>query len=1027
MRNVFLIGLAILLSLSALPTGNAAGYATTYGARVLAASTDFNPLYQATPLVPTICSRDTGVAATATDDLYYVHNINTVSATVGSGDVRLTSQGGFTSGTLVVSETDVSQPFGGLACTAFEANVGYIEADGLPGFTAGDEVVWSADATLGAGDIRLSSATGSGDSITTTAGTYVVGTDTDVVAAGNANGLTPDSTAVVGKGSFVLRFYDANLNGILDSGDTLYLAFSPAASPAPASPTVSDIYLYAGSAFGSFGTKVLRSSTDYLPELDVCGAGPTCFLATTTAVPGTCANLFIHFNDDLGQPGLGVIQMNDIALYVPSTTTCASPQPASTISTGTRVTTTTQLQGTAIVASTALAAQIYFEDANSNTYFDAADPVYIHRTPALGGTGAAPPATGVAAGDFRVTSVTAGASTFSAGTVVASADADSGAAFATIATNVGPGTWFARRLNVDGATENPLTSATLIRYADLTPAGVCGTVAAPCFTAGTDAVYVDTDSSSTVTAGDIRLNAGSTGLGAGPATAVVGGDADAVAVRALVTSSDFRVTGGDATFDNTRGETAYFSRDAFVNGLDYRVVAAAGSSLAAGAVACPADVDCTDQGVHTSDVFYLSRCAVTCNGRIVLNDVQLAPSSGTRIASSAGADFVPTLKPLVTVGGTLLRYNRGDAGAVNDDTFYASTGSTTAITVNAARLTPLGASLAAGTTVATGDTEELSATTAVTADTAGGLAGRIKSCDLDSIPGYTLNDAVYVDNPLGGTTGALSNNDLRITSITISGQSYTAGTIVQLGNLDLQQTTCATWTAGVWTMAYHDDNANSVFDTGDVLYALPPSALSQTQPVLGAVYLSGSGGSTSSGSSGGTTPVTPVTPPTNPPSSSSGTTSSTTSSSTSSAPSTLDDLNQALKASLTVTHGADGSNVVAWAAQPGALGYQVWSHNSPWTLVMTVDGSTTTIVQKASASTHYLVTAFTSEATKLIDINTQPVPGLGVNPDGPAPDGSAGTAGTSTSKGKGAIPAPELVLGLGAVAVALAVARRRLA
>jgi hypothetical protein len=1019
MRNVSLVALAILLSLSGLPMAQAAGYTTTYGAKVLPASTDFNPLYQAVPqAAPTICSRDTGVAATASDDLYYVHNINTVSANVGAGDVRVTSQGGFASGSIVTSEADVSQSFGGLACTAFEANVGYIESDGLPGYTAGDEVVWSADGTLGAGDIRLSSASGSGDSVTSTPGTYVVGTDTDVVAAGNANGLTPDSNVVVGKGSFLLRYFDANLNAILDAGDTLYLAFSPATSPAPASPTINDVYLYAGSAFGSFGTKVTRSSTDYLPELDVCGAGPTCLLATTSATPSPCSTLFIHFNDNLGQGGQGFVQMDDIVLYAPSTTTCASPQPSSVVSAGTRVTTPTQLQGTAIVASSALAAQVYFVDANSNNYYDAADPVYIHRPATLGGTGATPPANGVTAGDFRVTGVTAGASTYSAGTVVA---------FAAIATNPGPGTWFARRLNVDGATETPLTSTSNIKYADLTPAAVCGTLAAPCFTAGTDAAYVDTDSSGTVTAGDIRLNAGATGLTAGPATAVVGGDADLT--RALTATSDFRTGGGDATFDNGRGEVVYYSRDAFVNGLDYRLVAATGSALAAGAVACPADVDCTGQGLHTSDVFYISRCVVTCTGRLVRNDVQLAPSSGTRVTSASGADFVPTLQALPTPTGTFLRYNRGDAGSVIDDTFYASTGaSTTAITVNSGRLTPL-ASQAAGTTVMTSDTEDLAATAPAVSGVAN-LASLVKSCDLDSIPGYTLNDPVYVDNPpaTGGSAavGTLSNYDVRVTPVTVNAQSYTAGTIVGLGSGDLQTTTCATLVGG-WTLAFYDDNANSVYDVGDVLYALPPSALTQTQPVLGAVYFSGSGGSTSSGSGGGvvTPPVTTTGPTTTTSTSTSATTTTDSATTTTAAP-TLEDLNKALKASLTVTHDAEGNNVLTWAGQPGVAGYQVWSHSSPWALVLNVDANTNTLVQKAPASTHYLVTAYTSEATKLGDINSQPVPGLGVNPDGPAADGSGGSASTTT-KGKGAIPAPEIVFGLAAVAVALAVARRRLA
>src|SRR5207237_255662 len=77
--------------------------------------------------------------------------------------------------------------------------------------------------------------------------------------------------------------------------------------------------------------------------------------------------------------------------------------------------------------------------------------------------------------------------------------------------------------------------------------------------------------------------------------------------------------------------------------------------------------------------------------------------------------------------------------------------------------------------------------------------------------------------------------------------------------------------------------------------------------------------------------------------------------------------NQALKDGLVGTHEPDGNNKLAWPTQGGVAGYQVWSHNSPWALVITVDAGTNTLVQKGPASTHYLVTAFTSDATKLTD------------------------------------------------------------
>jgi hypothetical protein len=108
------------------------------------------------------------------------------------------------------------------------------------------------------------------------------------------------------------------------------------------------------------------------------------------------------------------------------------------------------------------------------------------------------------------------------------------------------------------------------------------------------------------------------------------------------------------------------------------------------------------------------------------------------------------------------------------------------------------------------------------------------------------------------------------------------------------------------------------------------------------------------------------------------------------------------------------------------MGYQVWSHASPWALVMSVDASTNTVLLKAPASTHYLVTAYTSEATKLTNVNTQVVPGLGVNPAGPAADGSTGAASSGTTS-KAPIPAPGILLVVGAVGVAFALTRRKLA
>src|SRR5688572_3736465 len=97
---------------AAISTGN-------LGSKVTTSTTDFNPQYAATPATPTICSRDTGVAADVTDDLYYL-NIDGAGTVVAAFDLRLTTAESRQAGTFVgTSDSDLGQTFNGLACTAF--------------------------------------------------------------------------------------------------------------------------------------------------------------------------------------------------------------------------------------------------------------------------------------------------------------------------------------------------------------------------------------------------------------------------------------------------------------------------------------------------------------------------------------------------------------------------------------------------------------------------------------------------------------------------------------------------------------------------------------------------------------------------------------------------------------------------------------------------------------------------------------------------------------------------------------------
>ncbi|MEK6986094.1 MAG: hypothetical protein AABX89_06915 [Candidatus Thermoplasmatota archaeon] len=1032
MRRTLLVSLVALLLLANLPAGQAVNYGT-FGGKVLPSSTDFNPLYVDTPGAdPTICSRDTGIAATATDDLYYL-NIPGDGTTVSAFDVRLTTAGGFSAGTLVSSsDADVSQSFNGLACTAFETKVGYVEADGLPGYSPGDQVVWSADAVLGTGDIRLSTSTPQ-DGSAGTAGTFVDATSaTDVSAFGDNDGLYPDcagspplgaactGSAILEQGAnFSPRFFDANINLVFDTGDSLYVAYKPASSQAPTSPSVNDLALFAG-AGGSFGAKVARSSADYLVEPDLFGTAP---VLATIGTAGLCSPLVIHFADALGAAA-ATVQMDDVILYS-NVAACTSPAPASTVTAGTRVSTVAHFQGSALTpaAGVALAGLIYFVDANGNGYQDATDPVYLHRTIALGGTVDAVPTLGIVAGDLRLTAVTAGASSFTVGTVVGGTEADVGA-FAGSKTSAHADihlttqSWFVRRLNQDGASETPLQTATLVKYVD------AGTASR--YDPTTDAVYVDLDSSGTVTAGDTLL------LGT------------AAALTTVLVAGDFKVSGADATFDVARSESVYFSKDAFVNDEDLRVAKGTGVTLTVGAsgtqVACPADADCTTQGIHTSDLLQFSWCvtATSCFGRLQPNDLQVAPTLGTRTTTAVGADFIPTLKALPTAGGRLLRQNLGEASSIVDDTFYISGGSATAVTTSAVRITPLIAqSKAAGAFVVTGDTIDLAAgaTSSNVDATTKTAASLIRFRDTDGLGGYTLNDVVYMDLDAPAVVGAVPDT-LTVADIRLSTQSslsLTAGTYVLAGNTDLTAGTAfGAIPANAFTLMYFDDNLNGLFDNGDMLYAIPPSPASTTQPVIGAVYLAGGGGTTTGGTSGGGAPV--VTTPVTTTATASSTAAPTSAAPTSAAPTTAADgtlsgsatvvaANKGLDASLAVKR-EDNGNSLTWTSQPGVSGYQVWSHTSPFVLLTTLaDPSASSFRHPgADANTVYLVTAFsgTDGVLTAAQVNAGQVPGLAA---GTAPGGDVATS--ETSSGKAPIPAPGLVFGVAAVALALWAARRR--
>ncbi|MHB8633823.1 MAG: hypothetical protein ACYDBQ_07665 [Thermoplasmatota archaeon] len=1102
MRRLVLGLIVLSLAAALLPTPGTAASFGTFGAKVLSTSLDYKPHVQAVPGPgPTMCARDTGTVGVSSDDLYYIHMAGT-GTTVSAFDLRVTTAEGRQAGTLVLpGDTDVGQTFTGTGkglttgCAPFAANVRYLESDGFPGWTAGDELVWSTDAILNVGVVRLTAPVPTGeDAVSVSAGTVVATlTDSDASMITNNNGLYPDCTGspptaaacgttaiLLGAGTFSLVYVDANLNAAVDSGDSLYISQNRLATPDTTTTNINDVILLtpAGSAFG---TRVARSSADYLlkPEI-LCAGGITqgCFSTAPIlayvrylGADSSCDRLFIHFKQYDGAST--VVQNDDLVLYSPAAglTSCPVPPPASSIAPGTRVSGTTTFQGSVFTGTAALASNIYYVDANGNGRWDSTDPAYIHRPTALGGS---TNTVGLTAGDFRITSITAGSNSYAAGSIVAAGDGDL-TAYGTAAVNNEAGkAWVVRKLNYDGANPIPLQTVTSVIYHDANANGV--------WDPATESVYLDvgttgngcgtTGTTGCVNTGDFLLHKGSdSGVSGAAATApylntaiTCPGPVDCTWLStSLVASTDFKTTGGDNTADVSQKETIYFSKDLWVNDEDYALPAATGSTVSGGVDGQVPTATCTlnalssvcaDEGIQTSDQLYFSWCpAAGCPGRMIANDLSVSPTMGTRQTSTIGGDLMPTLKALPQDGGTLLRYNAGDASTVTDDTWYVQTSSATTVTVNALRLLPLGTN-AAGTIVQSGDVADTSALVTADPSGAGSFACRLASRDVDGIAGYSLGDPVYVNNPgpaFGGTTdGVLSQFDERVSTVTSGGLTFNPGTFVVSGNQDLLTGTAFTGvvqppappcnTAAGWTVGYWDDNQNNQFDFGDVMYALPPGspALSTfPTPVLGAVYLTGAGGSTTTTSSGGGGGGY-VPPPTTSPAAVTTTTTAPPSSTTTAAPpptttpaatqavsnSALGTDNLAIDASLTVTQTSAG-DVLTWTAQAGAAGYQIWRDNGQgYVLVGNVNGTTTYTDAQGGANSFYLVTVYSSDSLGshgyALDITKQGVPSgghlKGVHALAMAPS-------TSKPKSGPGVATPTLVAGL--MALAFVAARRR--
>ncbi len=1012
MRRIALASLAVVLVLATVPYPASAVSYGTFGTLVTASSTDFKPTYTDAGLTPKVVDATGGGGDLSTHALF-LDLSNTPTQVDANQDLGLA--GTATKGALATTTTSATD------LGAFLSNVRYLESDGIMGLTTGDIVVWSLDATLSANDIILSSTVSPAEGGATTGGTVITAGSTLLTSATNANGIYPDSLTLT-SATFFLKSFDANGNGALGTGDRLFLTTNTGSTP-----QVGDIYLGIGTG-GTLGTVVTSSDTSYV----LSPGAVTAYLgATYTGAGASTDGLWIHFPTPGGTNAN--LLTNDIILRSAPSTSGAAGSVVTTPSTG---------QGLALAspATTSLAPLIFYLDVDGTTGYSIGDPVYLNRPSALGGGADAGCATApcLDALDYRLTSITVGSATYAAGTVVGASDQDLAQYAAKIGNeNKGTGVWAVRLFDNDNGGGLTLNSLTNAKFADIA-GGTANT-----WDVATEPVYVSANA--VVTSGDKRVYtvAGQPALG----TVVCTGTPDADCGRTFVTSpaaatalADFKVSGGDGVYDSTSGEAVYFSKDARVNALDQRLTVL--GTLLTGAV-LSADADAIQRHVETSDQLFASFCPTgTCQPRLTWNDILLAPTLGTRygfgptvgLTTLTTTGFIPTLKAVTL---QLIRYDRDPSGGDTTDGFYASNDGT--LGTNDLRLVGFSGGAGPGLFVTGSNTEEVSAGSSATS-IAANVASLIKYRELDGLTGFTAGDVAYIDLTTtgsvisGASNGVLDLNDIRLSNYPSGGAG---GNVVAAGGSETTNSQTGQALTGTFVLAYFDANGDGVFSADDVLYAVPTAIGSTAQVPLNAIYLSGAGGTIGGAAPVSSTPV--VTTPNT--ATSTGTASSSASASSSSSsispPTTASDgtlggnpdvvkANQGIKDSLQVDLSG-GVAKLTWAQQDAITGYQVWSHNSPYVLLATLnDPSKTSYTDAAgTTSTGYLVTSFHGSDGNLTaaQVNAGQIPGLKANT---IPAGAVGTGAVSATSTKAPIPAPGIVVALGAVAVALVLARRRL-
>lgn len=960
-RSVVTIATVVIFLSLVVPTSVGVSFGA-FGDLVKAADKDYAQLLVAPSTLtggfdtPFLCARTNTAIGGLTDDYFYLRWAGSCAAGVSTGDIRITTTTPGGSAGTVVGDGSADR---GLAYDtpvgAFLAGVSYLETDGKPGYTVEDAVYYSADATLDVVNADLRLATISAGGVSNTAGTIVTVTSaTDRTEAADNDGNYPDSTALLAQGTFLLRVVD-NGDGIFnpESDKILLTTATPTATPSIG-------YIQFNAVGGqTFGQKIKSTTTDYDVRLIDQGAVT---IVETNAVTNPVADrhLFLHFADN--DATNDHIQVGDILIKSGSQTI------------GTRVSSNTNGAGEVITVSASFVAHVFWIDVDGNNHFTpATDPVYWNR-PATGFGGAAD-ALALTVDDVRLTSVTVGGSTFAAGSVVATGNADL-SSFGGLAANDGiAGAWYlllhdidisnsvdltvmtnARisgadttwNLGVDGAYvttastvgdtvirllapptlgntildcngllgDHPDCAAALLDVAAFSTTGSgttwtptvavyndVGTIGsvdagdtriyhptlAPGVVVGGDTdlgttifanakvsilaadspyalgddVYWDADNSLTVTTSDIRLYHDWGGVAPSPGT-VVACTAPTLnfdCAATLQSSAKIRVTGGDGTYTVGRSEYVYHSEDSFVNDEDFRFLAM--GALPAATAVGTADADRLRAGVGSTDKLYLSWCeGAACPAQLLLQVGNIEFASGMPRVTDATSGYVPIAS--VAPGNFILHYPRQQVGIL-DDAFYVGFG-TPGVSVSDVRLVPFDASNVAGTLVGSGSTQELGATTVTSATT---VQAALRYLPGDAIAGYSAGDFVILDLPAdinaAGTFGAYDQGDIRLTKTQVGTTTFGAGTIAKTGDTDVAN---LAFGAGnpAWSLAFHDADRDTLFSTGDVLYAVPGALPASGTLPLNSVRLTGTAaaGGGGGGGGGGGVPATPTTTLLNP-------------------------------------------------------------------------------------------------------------------------------------------------------------------